>query len=107
KAVKNPTADGKEEIYLDRDDRYWLARGDLLKTAGKLDEAMASYEKAIDAKSLNLTRAYYAKAALLIEKKDLDKAAELLQDITPPDGTGQLAEAYIAMGDILFEKKDW
>ncbi|MGV3625395.1 MAG: cellulose synthase [Archangium sp.] len=107
KAVKNPTADGKEEIYLDRDDRYWLARGDLLKTAGKLDEAMVSYDKAIEAKSINLSRAYYAKAALLIEKKEFDKAAELLQDITPPDGTGQLSEAYIAMGDILFEKKDW
>lgn len=107
KNVKNPTADGKEEIYLDRDDRYWLARGDLLKTAGKQDEAMASYEKAIEAKSLNLTRAYYSKAALLIEKKEFDKATELLQDITPQDGTGQLPEAYMAMGDILFEKKDW
>ncbi len=107
KNVKNPTADGKEEVYLDRDDRYWLARGDLLKTAGKQDEAMTSYDKAIEAKSLNLTRAYYSKAALLLEKKDYEKATELLQDITPPDGTGQLPEAYMAMGDILFEKKDW
>ncbi len=107
KNVKNPTIDGKEEIYLDRDDRYWLARGDLLKTAGKLDEAMVAYDKAIGAKSLHLTKSYYAKAALLIEKKDYDKAAELLADITPPDGTGQLPEAYMAMGEILFQKKEW
>lgn len=107
KSVKNPTLDGKEEIYLDRDDRYWLARGDLLKTAGKLDEAMAAYDKAIEAKNINLTRAYYAKAALLLEKKEYDKSAELLQDITPPDGTGQLPEAYMAMGEILFQKKEW
>lgn len=107
KSVKNATADGKEEIYLDRDDRYWLARGDVLKAAGKQDDAMAAYDKAIEAKSLNLSRAYYAKGALLIEKKEFDKAAELLQDITPPDGTGTLPEAYMAMGDILFEKKEW
>lgn len=107
KNVKNATADGKEEIYLDRDDRYWLARGDLLRTAGKQDDAMAAYEKAIAAKSLHLSKAYYAKGALLIEKKEYDKAAELLQDITPPDGTGQLPEAYMAMGEILFQKKEW
>jgi len=107
KNVKNPTADGKEEIYLDRDDRYWLARGDLLRNAGKQDDAMASYDKAIAAKSLSLTKAYYAKGSLLLEKKEFDKAAELLQDITPPDGTGQLPEAYMAMGEILFQKKEW
>ncbi|MBL8910086.1 MAG: cellulose synthase [Archangium sp.] len=107
KNVKNPTADGKEEIYLDRDDRYWLARGELLRNAGKQDEAMAAFDKAIAAKSLSLTKAYYAKAALLLEKKEYDKSAELLMDITPPDGTGQLAEAYMAMGEILFQKKEW
>jgi tetratricopeptide (TPR) repeat protein len=107
KNVKNPTADGKEEIYLDRDDRYWLARGDLLKTAGQLDQAMLAYDKAIAAKNLHLTKAYFAKGALLIDRKEYDKAAELLQDITPADGTGQLPEAYMAMGEILFQKKEW
>jgi len=107
KNVKNQTIDGKEEVYLDRDDRYWLARGELLKTGGKLDDAMAAFDKAIAAKSLNLSRAYYAKAQLLIDKKEFDKAGELLVDITPPDGTGRIAEAYMAMGQILFEKKEW
>jgi tetratricopeptide (TPR) repeat protein len=107
KNVKNTTIEGKEEIYLDRDDRYWLAKGELLKTAGKLDEAMAAFDKAIEAKSLHLTRAYYAKAQLLLDKKEYDKSAEILVDITPPDGTGQLPEAYMAMGEILFQKKEW
>ena len=105
--VKNQTIDGKEEIYLDRDDRYWLARGELLRSGGKPDDAMAAFDKAIAAKSLNLSRAYYSKAALLIEKKEFDKAGELLVDITPPDGSGRIAEAYMAMGEILFQKKEY
>ncbi len=107
KSVTNPTADGKDEIFLDRDDRYWLARGDILRAGNKLDDALASYDKAIAAKAANLTRAYYAKGAALIEKKEWDQAMELLQDITPPDGTGSIPDAYFAMGDILFEKKEW
>jgi tetratricopeptide (TPR) repeat protein len=105
--VKNTTAEGKEVAWLERDDRYWLARGDLLKEAGKPDEALAAYDKAIAAKSLSLTRAYYAKSVLLLSQKEYDKAGLLLQDITPPDGTGQLPEAYLAMGDVLFAKKEW
>lgn len=107
KNVKNQTADGKEEAYLDRDDRYYLARGDVLRAAGKLDDALVAYDKAIAAKNVNITKATYAKAALLIEKKEFDKAGEILLDITPPDGTGQLPEAYMAMGQLLFEKKEW
>jgi tetratricopeptide (TPR) repeat protein len=107
KSVKNTTIDGKDEIYLDRDDRYWLARGELLKMAGKLDEAMASFDKAIEAKNVNLSRAYFSKAQMLLEKKEYDKAAELLADLTPPDGSGRIAEAYMAMGEILFQKKEW
>jgi tetratricopeptide (TPR) repeat protein len=107
KNVKNQTADGKEEAYLDRDDRYYLARGDVLRAAGKLDDAMVAYDKAIAAKNVNLTRATYAKGSLLLEKKEYDKASEILVDITPPDGSGQLAEAYMAMGEILFNKKEW
>lgn len=107
KTVKTPTADGKEEVYLDRDDRYWLARGEILKAAGKLDDALASFDKAIEAKNANITRAYYLKGATLLEKKEDDKALEILQDITPPDGTGSIAEAYFAVGQIQFNKKAW
>lgn len=107
KNVKNQTVDGKEEAYLERDDRYYLARGDVLRAAGKLDEALAAYDRAIAAKNVNITRATYAKATVLMEKKDYDQAGAILLDITPPDGTGQLAEAYMAMGQLLFEKKEW
>ncbi len=107
KQVKNTSADGKEVLYLDRDDRYWLVRGDVLKAAGKLDEALAVYEKAIAAKNVNITKAYYAKASIYLAKKDYDAAGTLLGDITPPDGTGQLAEAYLGMGEALFAKKEY
>lgn len=107
KTVKNPTADGKEEIFLDRDDRYWITRGDVLKEAGKLDEAIAAYDKGIAAKNVSLVKATFAKASVLLKKSDFDGSLKLLADITPPDGTGQIADAYVAMGEILFHKKDW
>lgn len=107
KDVRNTAADGKVVAWLDRDDRYWLTRGDLLREQGKLDEAMAAYDKAIEAKGLSLQKAYYAKGAVFLAKKDYDKAGAILVDITPPDGTGQLAEAYAAMGEVLFAKKEW
>lgn len=107
KNVKNQTADGKEVTYLSRDDRYYLARGDVLRTANKLDDAMAAYEKAIEAKNVNVTRAYYSKASIFLAKQEYDKALEMLKDITPEDGTGQLAEAYMAMGDVMFAKKEY
>lgn len=107
KTVKNTTAEGKEVAWLDRDDRFWLARGDLFKAMGKMDDALKAYDRAIEAHSVNMTKAYYAKGSALIARKDYDKAADLLRDITPPDGTGQLAEAYVAMGDVLFAKRDW
>ena len=107
KDVKLEVLGGGTEIALERDDRYWLARGNLLRTAGDLDGAMAAYEKAIAAKSVNQARAHYAKGSLLIEKKDFVKAKEVLALVTPEDGTGQVPEAYKAMGDLLFLEKDW
>ena len=107
KSVKNLTADGKEFYWMDRDDRYWLARGDLLREAGKLDEAMAMYDKAIAAKNLNIMKATYAKASIFVAKQDWDSAGKLLYEITPQDGTGMLADAYLAMGEVLFAKKEW
>ena len=70
----------------------------MLKESGKLDEAMAAYDKAVAAKNVNLVRAHYSKGSLFLAKKEFDKAAETLSAITPPDGSGALAEAYLAMG---------
>ncbi len=106
KDVKNITPEG-ETPYLSRDDRYYITRGDVLKDSGKLDEAMAAYDKAILAKNVNLVRAHYAKASLFLAKKEFDKAQKSLSEITPPDGSGSLAEAYLAMGETLFAKKDF
>lgn len=107
KKVKNQTAEGKEVAFLERDDRYYIARGDVLRAANKLDAAMASYDQAIAAKNVNVTKAYYSKAAVFIDKKEYDKALVMLKDITPEDGSGQLAEAYMAMGDVMFAKKEF
>ncbi len=107
KNVKNQTAEGKEVSFLGRDDRYWLTRGDVLREINKPDLAMAAYDKAIEAKNVNLTKAYYAKGALLLSAKEYDKAREILLDITPADGSGQIAEAYLAMGEVAFAKKDY
>ncbi|MBI3185245.1 MAG: tetratricopeptide repeat protein [Myxococcales bacterium] len=107
KGVQAPGPDGKMVAALDRDDRYWLTRGEVLKATGKLDEAMVAYDKAIAAESVNLVRAHYAKATIYLARKDYDKAAEALVDITPPDGSGAIAEAYVALGDVLFAKKEF
>lgn len=106
-AVKRPGADGGRELsFLERDDRYWLTRGDLLKSAGHLEQASTAYERAIDAKASNLARAVYAKASLLVARGEPALAQALLANITPPDGTGP-PEAYLAMGELLFQKKEW
>lgn len=112
RAVKSPgadggRADGGEELSpLERDDRYWLARGDLLKSAGHLDGAGAAYERAINAEASNLARAVYAKASLLVARGEPALAQALLANITPPDGSGP-PEAYLAMGELLFQRKEW
>ncbi len=107
KAVKNLAQDGKEEVYLDRDDRYWIAKGDILRSAGKLDDALAAYEKGVDAKALNQAKAIYSKATIFVAKKDFAKAGEIIEPIVPPDGTGTIPEAYMIAGDLQFDKKEW
>lgn len=101
------TSDGKQVPVIDRDDRYWLTRGEVLKQADKLDEAMAAYDKAVAASNLNLVRAHFARGALFLQRKDYDNAEKTLVNITPPDGSGTLGEAYEAMGDTKFAKKEF
>lgn len=107
KDIRIPHADGTSTPMLDRDDRYWLAKGDILRSAGKDDEALGAYDRAIAAKNINLVKAYYAKGKIYADRKDYPKAIEMLENIALPDGTGQLAEAYMVMGEVLFAKKEW
>jgi tetratricopeptide (TPR) repeat protein len=105
--IQIPHADGTQTPMLDRDDRYWLAKGDILQGAGKTDDALAAYDRAIAAKNINLIKAYLAKGKIFADKKDYPKAIEMLENIALPDGTGLLAEAYMVMGEVNFAKKEW
>jgi tetratricopeptide (TPR) repeat protein len=105
--VEVADSDGKPHPALERDDRYWIVRGDVFRAAGKRDEAMEAYEKAIAADGVNRTRAYFVKGALLLEAKNYDRALEVLNFVTPDDGSGSLPEAYQAKGEALFAKRDF
>ncbi len=100
-------SEGKAKPAIEKDDKYWIVRGDVLRAATKHDEAMAAYDRAVAANSLNLARAHYAKGALFLEQKLYDKALEQLDLVTPEDGSGQLAEAYKAKGEVLFARGDY
>ncbi|MCP3097692.1 cellulose synthase [Myxococcus sp. K15C18031901] len=100
--VQVTTADGKKVGLLEQDGRYWLARGQLLLTADRQDDALAAFDKAIAARGVGLARAQYAKGALLVARKDYEGAKALLTLVAPDTGAGTLPEAYAAMGDVLF-----
>lgn len=69
RGVKPPLDAGVAGTLLERDDRYWLARGDILAAAGRVDEALAAYDRAIAARGLLLPRALSAKAALTSSRR--------------------------------------
>lgn len=102
--IQVATTEGKLVGALERDDRYWVARGDVLLAAGRHPEALAAFDKAVAARSVNLSRAHFGRArVLLAQNKTSDAEAELAL-ITPGDGSGAVAEAYQALGDVLFAK---
>ncbi|MGZ3460300.1 MAG: tetratricopeptide repeat protein, partial [Archangium sp.] len=105
--VQVPAPEGKTVGALERDDRYWLARGDVLEALARSDEAMAAYEHALAVKGVNMARAQYAKAALLLARKDYDAARPLLVEVAPENGRGSMPEAYQALGDLLFAKGEF
>ncbi|WP_163996789.1 cellulose synthase [Pyxidicoccus caerfyrddinensis] len=107
KPVQVTTGDGKQVSLLEQDGRYWLARGGVLEAAGRQDEALTAYDKAITARGVGLSRAQYAKGALLLARKDYEGAKALLTTVAPDTGAGTLAEAYAAMGDLLFAQSEY
>ncbi|MCE9666710.1 cellulose synthase [Myxococcus stipitatus] len=100
--VQVATADGGKVGLLEQDGRYWLARGQVLETGGRQDDALAAYDKAITARGVSLARAQYAKGALLVARKDYEGAKALLTVVAPDTGAGTIPEAYAALGDVLF-----
>jgi tetratricopeptide (TPR) repeat protein len=105
--VQVPASEGKTVSALERDDRYWLTRGDVLEVTGRQDEALAAYDRAIAVKGAAVARARYAKGALLLARKDYAGAREVLAAVTPDSGAGPVPEAYAAMGEALFGQGDY
>ncbi|XXF75961.1 cellulose synthase [Myxococcaceae bacterium GXIMD 01537] len=104
--VHVPAGEGKTVGALERDDRYWLARGGVLETLERPDDALSAYDKALSTRGLHRARAQYAKGALLLARKDVAGARPLLEPLAPEDGTGAMPEAYEAMGDVLLAGGD-
>jgi len=104
--VKVTVSEGRTVGALERDDRYWLARGGVLEALGRQDDALAAYDKALAPRGLHLGRAQYAKGALLLARKDYAGARPLLEPLAPLDGSGMMPEAYAAMGDLLLASGD-
>jgi tetratricopeptide (TPR) repeat protein len=107
RGVQVSAGEGRTVSALERDDRYWLARGGLLETAGRQDEAQAAYDRAIAVKGPSLARAQYAKGSLLLARKDYTGAREVLAAVTPETGAGPLPDAYAAMGEALFGQGEY
>jgi tetratricopeptide (TPR) repeat protein len=105
--VQVPAGEGTAVSAVEREDRYWLARGVVQEAAGRTDEARAAYDRAIGVKGPALARAQYAKGALLLAGKDYSGARDVLAAVTPDTGAGPLPEAYAAMGEALFAQGDF
>jgi tetratricopeptide (TPR) repeat protein len=107
RGVQVSAGEDKKVSALERDDRYWLARGGVLEAVGRQDEALTAYDQAIAVKGPAAPRARYAKSVVLLARKDYAGARELLAPLTPETGMGPLPEAYAALGDALFGLGDW
>ncbi len=105
--IQNQDANGVTINALTQDDRYWLQRGSLLKDMGKTEEALQSYDRAIAVQRFNRPRALFEKATLLLAKKDFEMGERTLAEVTPSDGSGPIAEAYLALYERNFAKSDW
>jgi tetratricopeptide (TPR) repeat protein len=105
--VQVAAPEGKTVSALERDERYWLARGNVMEALGRADDAMGAYDKAMAVKGVGLARAQYAKAVLLMARKDYDGAQPLLTEVAPENGMGAMPEAYEALGDLFFARGEY
>ncbi|QRK04662.1 tetratricopeptide repeat protein [Archangium violaceum] len=105
--VQVPAPEGRTVGAMERDDRYWLTRGQVLQALARAEDAMAAYDRALAVKGVERARAQYAKAALLMARQDYDAARPLLVEVAPENGMGTLPEAYEALGELLFAKGEF
>ncbi|WNG25082.1 tetratricopeptide repeat protein [Cystobacter fuscus] len=105
--VRVPAGEGQQVSALERDERYWLARGEVMEALARGDAALEAYDRALAIKGVGRARAQYAKAALLLSRGDAASARPLLAELTPENGMGALPEAYEAMGRLLFAQGEF
>ncbi|MBM7114756.1 tetratricopeptide repeat protein [Archangium primigenium] len=105
--VRVTSAAGKTSGALERDDRYWLARGHVLEALTHPEEALVAYDRALAVQGLHQARAQYAKATLLLARGDAPGAQPLLSELAPENGQGTMPEAYEALGRLFFLQGDF
>lgn len=93
-----------EKYPLKRDDRFLVNYGNMLQMLGRLDDALARYDEAIEANQVNAD-AYLGKGTVLMAQKKFDEAQDALD-------RGKAArqffpELYAQRGQLLFEKKEY
>ncbi|HWV38976.1 MAG TPA: tetratricopeptide repeat protein [Vulgatibacter sp.] len=104
-----------DKYPLKKDDQYYLKYGHVLRALGKLDEAIAKYDKAIEENQTNAD-AYLAKGSILVaqgasesaaaeKQKKFEEAQKVLEtaliarEFNPP--------VHVQIAEIHFQKKEW
>jgi len=91
-----------------RDPQLWIARGALLKKMENYEEALRSYERAIEIKP-GLRSAWIAKAEILSRLGKFDEAASCYREIVDDSATaagielGEKEEAMAALEELIAE----
>lgn len=93
------------KTILPQDDRYLMAVGDQLKGLNRLDEALATYEKALEYNDMN-AQAHFARGVLLIDhKKNIELGQEEFQKALIAQE--YFPEVRIKQAEMLFSTKKW
>ena len=86
---------------LEKDDRFYIAYGNLLLAKGDKEKAKAQYEKALEIDRGN-AEAYYRLGAMMREAKDYDKAIDYFNKAVA--ARENYPEVYEAMGWIYMDQ---
>lgn len=99
-----------EKYPLEKDDRYFVKYGDALRLLGRLDDALAQYNKAIAENGLNAA-AHLSKAIVLMDKNAAAEKPDWTEAQTELDyavGAQEMyPDAYLQRGRLQFLQKKY